>query len=101
MVSVVVANSGSNDQSFFNNTVGNQDYVDSIVSYSKNVWIITLEMSQSLVVSESTNGRFVTDQSGLNPSERFNIGDRVSVGNVAMIDSNLNRRLIRDSFTVF
>ena len=96
----VVANSGSNDQAFFNNTVGNQNYTESVVSYSKNVWIITLQMSQGTITSESTNGTFTTNQGSLLPSSKFAIGDRVAVGNVAMIDSNLKRKLIRDTFTV-
>lgn len=96
----VVSNSGSNDQAFFNNTVGNQNYTESVVSYSKNVWIITLQMSQGTITSESTNGTFETNQGSLLPSSKFTIGDRVAVGNLAMIDSNLKRKLIRDAFTV-
>lgn len=96
----VVANSGSNDQAFFNNTVGNQTYTESVVSYSKNVWIITLQMSQGTITSESTNGTFETNQGSLLPSSKFSIGDRVAVGNLAMVDSNLQRKLIRDAFTV-
>ncbi len=96
----VVSNSGSNDQAFFNNTVGNQNYTESVVSYSKNVWIITLQMSQGTITSESTNGTFETNQGSLLPSSKFTIGDRVAVGNLSMIDSNLQRKLIRDAFTV-
>lgn len=96
----VVSNSGSNDQAFFNNTVGNQNYTELVVSYSKNVWIITLQMSQGTITSESTNGTFTTNQGSLLPSSKFAIGDRVAVGNLAMIDSNLKRKLIRDAFTV-
>jgi hypothetical protein len=98
-----VSNSGSNDQSFYNNTTNNQLYTESVVSYKSSVWILTLEMSRISITTESTipGGTFTSNQQGsFNLNERFKVGDRVAVGNIVMIDINNRRRLVRDYLTI-
>jgi len=66
------------------------------VKYSTKNWLITLDAAEGYIQFENS----LIDQSGLNINYYFNVGDKVSVGNIISVDINGKRKLIRDYFTV-
>ncbi len=92
-----VSNKGSNEKSFSQNTTFNTTYNENIIYYKSSTWIITIQKTIGIISFEDG---FQIDQTNMDLSNSFVVGDKVSIGNIIGIDINGNRRLIKDYLTV-